>query len=295
MTGKFLSKLRLKNQLARECLAEFLGTFILLTFGTASVAQKVLSDGDNGSALSIHWSWGIGVTLGIYVAGGVSGAHLNPAVTIALACLGKCPWKKTPVYMLAQYLGAFIASACVYLVYIDALKHHDNGVRVIDGVTGTAGIWSTYPTSYVSTWNCFGDQIFSTAILLLCILAITDTNNMQPTKGVLAISVGLLVVAIGMTFGHNCGYAINPARDLGPRLFTSVAGWGKAPFSYRDYNYFWVPVVGPHLGGILGALVYQLCVGMHWPEDEKIISVQNMGEKSKLEYDGPYSESNTQL
>lgn len=285
-----MGKLQLKNSLARECLAEFLGTFILLVFGDGSVAQKVLSNGELGSALSIHWSWGIGVMLGIYVAGGVSGAHINPAVTVAQACLGRCPWKKVAPYMLSQYVGAFVASACVYLVYYDALDNFDDGKRQVDGTFGTAGIWATYPQAYVSTWNCLGDQILGTALLLISILAITDPRNMQPTKGVTAISIGLSVVVIGMTFGLNCGYAINPARDLGPRIFTAIGGWGTDPFTYRDHNYFWVPVVGPHLGAVIGAYIYQLCVGFHWPTEEEVTESPplTVDKHEPSGYDGPY-------
>lgn len=293
--GKISEKLQIKNSLARECLAEFLGTFILLVFGDGSVAQKVLSKGELGSALSIHWSWGIGVMLGIYVAGGVSGAHLNPAVTVAQAFLGRISWKKVVPYMLSQYVGAFVASACVFLVYHDALNNFDGGNRQVDGNLGTAGIWSTYPQVYVSTWNCFGDQIFGTALLLICILAVTDPRNMQPTKGVTALSIGLVVVVIGMTFGLNCGYAINPARDLGPRIFTSIAGWGSNPFTYRDHNYFWVPVLGPHLGGVIGAYIYQLCVGFHWPIEDQVSNPVPVNQKPEAPgYDGPYN-PNTHL
>ncbi|WAQ99001.1 AQP10-like protein [Mya arenaria] len=279
------TKLRVHNDLAREALAEFLGTFILLSFGDGSVAQMLLSQGELGSALSIHLSWGLGVMMGVFVAGGVSGAHLNPAVTGAMACLGRLPWRKAPVYMLAQYLGAFIAAACVYLVYYDALAHYDGGVRDLS----SAGIFATYPQTYVTSWNCFGDQIFGTALLLIGILAITDPDNMAPSKAMTALCVGLLVVAIGMTFGLNCGYAINPARDLGPRIFTAIGGWGLEPFNVRNYNYFWIPVVATHLGAIIGSLVYQLCVGFHWPRQASDAQMNvRGGPVSQVQYDGPY-------
>ncbi|KAK3608180.1 hypothetical protein CHS0354_034135 [Potamilus streckersoni] len=279
MERPFSSRIAIRSQLSREALAEFLGTFVVLVFGTASVAQSVLSSANLGTSLSIHFSWGIGVMMGVYVSGGVSGGHLNPAVTLALSCLGRFPWKKVPVYMLAQYLGSFVASACVYLVYMDALNNFDGGKRLVDGEKATAGIWSTYPQSYVSTYNAFGDQIFGTAMLLVCVLAITDERNMNPPKGLVPVIIGLLVIAIGMTLGLNCGYPINPARDLAPRIFTAIAGWGDAPFKFRDYNWFWVPIVGPLLGAILGAFLYQLCVGFHWPKEEIL--------ETKYHYNGP--------
>ncbi|XP_041366159.1 aquaporin-10-like [Gigantopelta aegis] len=253
--------------LVRDFLAEALGTFILLVFGQGSVAQFVLSGGQSGSMMSIHWSWGIGVMMGVYVAGGISGGHLNPAVTIAQAFLGRLYWIKVPVYIIAQYVGSFLGSLCVYLVYTDALNAFDGGVRTVDPPTGTAGIWCTFPRPEVSTWNCFGDQVFSTGILLICIMAITDKKNMAPASGLAPISIGFVVFVIGMTFGHNCGYAINPARDLAPRIFTLMAGWGTGVFSYRNFNYFWVPVMGPHIGAILGCFIYKFCVGYHWPDE----------------------------
>ncbi|KAK6179976.1 hypothetical protein SNE40_012213 [Patella caerulea] len=258
-----------KYPVCREFLAEFLGTFILMCFGEGSVAQLVLSGGKAGSPSTIYWSWGIGVTMGVYVAGGISGGHLNPAVTLAMAILRKCPWRKVPIYMLGQYLGAFVASVVVFFVYTDALNNFDGGVRETQGSTATAGIWSTYPQAHLSTLNGFGDQIFGTAILLICVLAITDGRNMKTPTGLAPISIGLVVVAIGMTFGYNCGYAINPARDLAPRIFTAVAGWGAEPFSFRDYNWFWVPVCGSHFGAIIGSIIYQLCIGLHWPNENE--------------------------
>ncbi|KAL5004123.1 hypothetical protein ScPMuIL_017579 [Solemya velum] len=258
---------RIKNRLVREGLAEFLGTCILVLFGDGSVAQYVLSRGTLGSADAIHWSWGIGVTMGVYVSGGVSGGHINPSVTVALACVGKFPWRKVPFYILAQYLGGFTASALLYGVYHDALDNLDGGIRHVDGVNGTAGIWSTYPQTFATLSTVLGDQVLGTALLLVLVLAITDDRNLNPPRGLLPISIGLIVVGIGMAFHLNCGYAINPARDLAPRIFTAIAGWGTEPFSFRDYQWFWVPVLGPHVGAIIGACVYELLIDIHWPDE----------------------------
>ncbi|XP_064607775.1 aquaporin-9-like [Liolophura sinensis] len=260
--------LRIHSPLAREALAEFISTFILIMFGDGSVAQTVLSNGDLGTQLSINWSWGLGVAMGVYLAGGVSGAHMNPSVSFTLALLGKFSWKKLPVYIVAQFLGAFMAAAVLFGVYWDALNNFDGGVRQTTGPFATAGIFATYPQPYVTTASCFGDQVVGTAILLVCILAITDPKNMEPHKGIIPLLIGLVVFVIGMTFGLNCGYGINPARDLAPRTFTALAGWGAEPFSFRNYNYFWVPVVGPLIGAPVGAFLYQFMVGFHWPLDK---------------------------
>src|SRR4051812_7977199 len=139
--------------------AEFLGTFILIAFGVGVVAQVVLSGGNAGNYLSINIAWGLGVTMAIYVAGGISGAHLNPAVTLALAVHRKFAWSKVVPYSVAQLVGAFTASAVVFAVYHEALNAFDGGVRQIAGAHGTAGIWSTYPQPYLSTFGGLIDQV----------------------------------------------------------------------------------------------------------------------------------------
>lgn len=248
----------------REALAEFLGTFVLIVFGVGVVAQVTLGAGANGQYLSISLGWGLGVTLGVYVAGGVSGAHLNPAVTVALAAWRGFPWAKVGPYVAAQVAGAFAASAVVYLTYADALTHFDGGVRQVAGALGTAGIWATYPQPWLSTLGGLIDQIVGTAILVLVVFALSDSRNMAPQSNVGPIVVGLLVVAIGTAYGLNAGYAINPARDLGPRLFTSVAGWGGEVFRAGN-GWWWVPIVGPLVGGVLGGFVYDAFIGKRHP------------------------------
>jgi MIP family channel proteins len=249
---------------AREAAAEFLGTFVLITFGVGVVAQTVLSGGENGSFLGINIGWGLAVMLGVYTAGGISGAHLNPAVTIALAVTGKFPWAKAGPFILAQMAGAFAASAVVYITYIEALGAFDGGVRQILGEQGTAGIFATYPQPFLSTMGGFIDQVVGTALLMLGILAITDQSNNGVPGWATPVIVGGLVCAIGVAFGFNAGYAINPARDLGPRLFTAVAGWGTGVFIEAG-GWWWVPVVAPCIGAILGALLYQALVARHHP------------------------------
>src|SRR6266496_3500794 len=185
----------MSNALWREALAEFFGTFILIVFGVGVVAQVVLSKGAAGNFLSINIAWGLAVTMGCYVCAGVTGAHLNPAVTLALAVHRRFPWNKVLPYSLAQLAGASAAA------------------------------------------------------------------------GLAPVVVGLLVVLIGATFGFNSGYAINPARDFGPRLFTSVAGWGGEVFRAGN-GWWWVPIVAPCVGGALGGWVYDLFVGSRFPKGD---------------------------
>ena len=247
------------HTLAREAAAEFLGTFVLLVFGTASVAQAVLSGNTAGSILEIHMAWGLGVTMGVYVAAGVSGAHLNPAVSLAMAVRGAFPWRKMPAFVAAQFAGAFVASVVTFFTYHEAFRAFDGGIRQVTGAHPTAGIFATYPQPYLSIFGGFVDQVVGTALLLMLICALTDQDNFAPPARYVPVLIGLAVVAIGQTFGFNAGYAINPARDLGPRLFTFVAGWGADVFRAGN-NWWWVPVVAPCVGGVAGVMIYDLLI-----------------------------------
>jgi len=249
----------------REALAEFLGTCVLITFGVAVVAQVVLSAEKSGTYLSINLAWGLAVMFGCYVSGGVSGAHLNPAVTIALAVYRGFSWNKVAPYILAQLAGAFVGSLVVYFTYHEALDAFDGGMRQVTGALGTAGIWATYPQPFLSTFpGGFIDQVVGTALLVGVIFALSDPRMVQLPPGLMPVAVGLLVVVIGMSFGYNAGYAINPARDFGPRLFTATFGWGGDVFRAGN-GWWWVPVTAPVVGGLLGGWVYDTFIGRRFP------------------------------
>jgi MIP family channel proteins len=262
----------MRTDIVREMLAEFLGTFVLIVFGIGVVAQTVLSKGAAGSPLAINISWGLAVTMGCYVAGGVTGAHLNPAVSLALAVHRRFPWSKVAPYVAAQMAGAFAASAVVYLTYREALDAFDGGVRHITGPLGSAGIWATYPQPFLSVFpGGVVDQVVGTALLVAVIFAITDTRNSPAPTGLAPVIVGLLVVLIGATFGFNSGYAINPARDLAPRLFTASAGWGSDVFRAGN-AWWWVPILGPAIGAVAGGWLYDACVGKRFPAARATVS-----------------------
>lgn len=254
----------MSRALTRELLAEFFGTFILIVFGVGVVAQVVLSRQTAGTFLSINIAWGLAVAMGCYVSAGVTGAHLNPAVSLALAARRSFPWTKVLPYSVAQLAGAFAASAVVYFTYREALNAFDGGVRQVLGAQGTAGIWATYPQPFLSIGGGVVDQIVGTALLVAVIFGISDSRNSPAPAGLAPVIVGLLVVLIGATFGFNSGYAINPARDFGPRLFTFVAGWGSGVFTAAN-GWWWVPIVAPMIGGIIGAWVYDFLVGDRFP------------------------------
>jgi MIP family channel proteins len=253
---------------ARCAAAEFLGTFVLIVFGTGVVAEVTLSRGSAGMPLSIHLAWGLAVTMGIYVSAGVSGAHLNPAVTLTLAVLRGFPWRRVPAYVLAQTAGAFAGAALTCLTYREAFDAFDGGSRQVTGPVGTAGIFATYPQPFLSLAGGFVDQLVGTGLLLLVIFALADRRNAGPQAGG-PLLVGALVALIGLSFGFNAGYAINPARDLGPRLFTAVAGWGGEVFRAGN-SWWWVPLVAPSLGGVLGGLAYDVLVERRHPAEERV-------------------------
>jgi glycerol uptake facilitator protein len=247
-----------------ELAGEFAGTMILILFGTGVVAQVV--GGGTGDHDSIAWAWGLGVTLGVYAAGRLSGAHLNPAVTIALATFKGFSWRKVPGYIAAQTAGAFVAALLVRWNYTEVLAKVDPGHTI-----KTQGVFSTLPgngTAPVSEWGALRDQIIGTAILLFLILVLTDLRNNPPMANLAPLLIGLLVVAIGMAWGTDAGYAINPARDFGPRLASFITGYGTAWSDQYHHLYFWVPIVGPIIGGLVGAGLYGLLIGRFLPTDE---------------------------
>jgi glycerol uptake facilitator protein len=255
-----------------EVSAEFAGTMILILFGVGVVAQVVAGGaltsppGGLGAHDSIAWAWGLGVTLGVYVAARLSGAHLNPAVTLALAAFKGFSWKKVLPYWAAQFLGAFVAALVVRWNYTEVLGRADPGHTF-----KTQFVFSTLPgngnpAAGVHEWGAFRDQIIGTAILLMLIFALTDLLNDPPKANLAPYVIGLVVVAIGMAWGTDAGYAINPARDLGPRLASFITGYGTAWRDQWGNLYWWVPIAGPLLGGLLGAGLYKLFIGAFLPK-----------------------------
>ncbi|HET7478802.1 MAG TPA: MIP family channel protein [Rubrobacteraceae bacterium] len=257
-----------------ELSAEFLGTFVLIAFGNGVVAMTVAALNQSGRGkeifaasgdwLLIAFGWALAVTFAVYVAGGISGAHINPAVTLAFAVKRGFPWSKVPGYMAAQMVGAFAGAALVYLNYHNAIASFENAKNITRGAadsTATFSIFATFPAPYFNGSNIgpLIDQIIGTAFLVLIVFALVDVLNQPPKSNMAPLLVGLAVAAIGMSFGANAGYAINPARDLGPRVFAWLAGWGDVALPGVNY-YFWVPIVGPLIGGVVGAFVYDLFI-----------------------------------
>jgi len=233
----------------RKPLAEFLGTAVLISFGCGAVAQKVFSEDNTWFTVSL--AWGLGLIAAIYVAGGVSGAHFNPAVTFTLAVFRGFPWADVPLYWVAQLAGAFFGAFIVYIANHSALQAADR--------SSTVGIFFTgLQTADVTTADAFIFEVIATAVLLIVVLATGDKGN-NPAGNLQPLVIGLTITLIGTSYGYQTGYALNPARDLGPRFFTALAGWGFGVFSRQNY-YFWVPIVAPFLGAIIGASLYDLFI-----------------------------------
>jgi glycerol uptake facilitator protein len=247
----------------QEFIAEFFGTMVIILFGVGSVAMVVLFSSNppipgevvKGGYTNIVIGWGLAVTFGIYISGTISGAHLNPAVTLALACTKRMPWAKVPHYILAQFLGAFAGAALVYADF------HAKWMLADPKLDHTTGVFCTFPAvPAAGLFPGFFDQVLGTALLVGLIFAVVDKLNAQPGANLAPFIIGLLVVAIGISFGGMNGYAINPARDLGPRLFAVLMGFTNNGLT--DGTGFWIPpVVGPVVGGIIGGFAYDFFIG----------------------------------
>ncbi|XP_024251987.1 aquaporin-10b [Oncorhynchus tshawytscha] len=277
---RLLNKFRIRSSLARECLAECLGVYIMILFGCGSVAQVTTSENSNGHYLSINLGFALGTTFGVYVSRGVSGAHLNPAVSLSLCFLGRHPWTRLPFYVLFQILGAFMAAATVALQYYDAIQFYSGGHLTVSGPKATAGIFSTYPADYLSLWGGIMDQVVGTAALMVCILALGDSRNSPAPAGLQPVLVGAVVLVIGVSMGSNSGYALNPARDIGPRLFTYIAGWGDEVFK-AGRGWWWVPLVATCAGALVGTLIYELLIEVHHPEKGLISESSAQGQATE--------------
>jgi glycerol uptake facilitator protein len=237
--------------------AELIGTALLILMGDGVVANVLLnkSKGQNAGWIVVATGWGLGVGLAVYCVGSFSGAHLNPAVTLGMAAIGKLEWSQVGTYLLAQMLGAMIGATLVWLAYLPHWKETpDRGAKL--------GVFCTAPAIRNPGANLVC-EIIGTFVLVLGVLAILTPKNLKPEHGFDAglgpLLVGALVLGIGISLGGPTGYAINPARDLGPRLahaILPIAGKGGS-----DWGYAWIPVVGPIIGGVLGALFYKA----FWP------------------------------
>lgn len=261
-------------------MAEFLGTFVLLFFGLSGGAQVKTSRSTKGEYLSASMAFGVGVMIAMYLTKGISGAHLNPSVTLSFCVLGKVPWRKLVPYCLAQLVGAYVGAGMVYMVYYDAIMDFSGGVLAVTGPNETASIFATYPSEFLTLERSFLDQAIGAGMLMLSVLGLGEKRNTAVPDGLLPVVVGIIVVGLSITVTGNAGGAINPARDLGPRLFTLSAGYGTEVFTAHDY-WFWVPVVAPNIGAVLFSILYLIIIEWQLPDPEppeKMMDIYTIGD-----------------
>jgi glycerol uptake facilitator protein len=265
---------KLRAGIAGAMLAEFFGTFVLLLLGLGTCAvntvglpgsgRQTVPFGPDNWLINI-FGWAFAVMLAAYVSGGISGAHFNPAVTLAFAVARKFDWRNVIPYWVAQIVGAFCGAAAVYAVYRPAIEAHDAGMARADAID-TYGIFATSPAQYFhgGYLGPVVDQLVGTAILVVLIAALIDNRNQAPAGNLAPLLIGFIIAVIGCSYGTNAGYALNPARELGPRVFAWLEGWGKLalPGDYGQTTiYWWIPVFIPLFGAVAGILLYDFFIG----------------------------------
>ncbi|MGL9760123.1 MAG: MIP/aquaporin family protein [Symbiopectobacterium sp.] len=256
------------STLKGQCIAEFLGTALLIFFGVGCVAALKLTGASFG-----QWEnsavWGLGVTMAIYLTAAISGAHLNPAVTVALWLFACFDASKVIPYIIAQVAGAFCAAALVYGIYHNLFSDFEQTHNIVRGSVESlnlASTFSTYPHPQISVFQAFVVEMVITAVLMCLILALNEEGNGVSCGSLAPLLIGILIAVIGASMGPLTGFALNPARDFGPKLFAYLAGWGKVAFTgARDIPYFLVPIFGPIVGACLGAFGYQALIGRNLP------------------------------
>jgi glycerol uptake facilitator protein len=251
---------------------EFAGTFMLVFFGCGCVAAAVLTGAQVG-VFQVAIVWGIGIAVAIHVTGGLSGAHLNPAVSLSLATAGRLPWRLVPGYVTAQFLGAFAASTAIYAAFSGALRAFETANRIVRGAPGSEasamvfGEFFPNPGGHplapgspgmVSLGTAYFVEGLGTAILALVILCVTDARNPARPGALTAATIGLTITMLISLFAPLTMAGFNPARDFGPRLFSSLAGWGRIVFAVNGPGWLVVYILAPLAGGQIGALVYML-------------------------------------
>ncbi|MCE0495157.1 MIP/aquaporin family protein [Vibrio salinus] len=273
-----------EHTLLGECIAEFVGTGLLIFFGVGCVAALVLTNAKFGQ-WEISIMWGLAVAIGVYCTAGVSGAHINPAVTIGLAAFQGFDKRKVIPYIVAQTAGAFCAAALVYALYSNlfvAWEVSHDIARNSPQALATAGIFSTYPNPALSFSGAFAVEFCITAVLMFAILALGDENNGAARGPLNPLLIGVVVAVIGGSFGPLTGFAMNPARDFGPKLFAYLAGWDYALTGARDIPYFLVPVFATTFGACFGSWAYPKLVGAYLPTVGTGCTIPNQCEETDV-------------
>ncbi|KAF8349489.1 putative aquaporin 4 [Amanita rubescens] len=252
------------SEIIREAFAEFLGTAILTGIGIGANCQAVLSSNTlvssspKGDWTTVALGWGTGAALAVWACGGISGGHINPAVTLAFATFRGLPWKKVPVYMFSQLLGGIVGASLAYANYFHAITIFEGGGNI--RTLKTAGLFAVYPLDYMTNVSAFFSEFLATAVLVIAIFSMCDRQNVGTPKGLGPLVIFMVFVAIAVALGMETSFGINPARDLGPRIVTSMVGYGREVYNFRRQYWLWCQVMAPFLGALGGALVYDFLV-----------------------------------
>lgn len=255
----------MNDSLKAQCTAEFLGTGLFLFFGIGCLSALKVA----GASLGL-WEiciiWGLGISLAVYLTSGISGGHLNPAVTVALWLFACFPGRKVFPYIVSQVAGAFGGAVLAYVLYSTMFTEFESAHHIARGSVESLQLASTYPAASLSIWHAALVEVVITSMLMGMIMALTDDGNGVPKGPLAPLLIGLLVAVIGASTGPLTGFAMNPARDFGPKLFTWMAGWGDiAMTGGRDIPYFIVPIIAPLIGACLGAAIYRYLIGNNLP------------------------------
>ncbi len=265
----------MKRQFAGELISEAVALLIIISFGDSVAAMYTLYD--PSPYQHAYWgvciAWGLAVAIAIYTTGAISGCHANPAVTLGLALYRKFPWKKVLPYCVAQTVGALVGAVVVYLLFQPVIDQFNAAHHLTRAGGGASAVFFTHAGMSISTLHAFGDEIVLTAFLVFGIFAVTEQyNEMAPGANFGALIIGFLVALIGASMGYLEAWAINPARDLGPRVFCWFAGWGAAALPSPG-SYWWVPIAGPLLGGAVGGGAYQVLIHPFLPARKRALSM----------------------
>jgi glycerol uptake facilitator protein len=254
-----------------QLISEAMAMFLVIAFGDSVAAMYTLYS--PSPYQQAYWgvciAWGLAVTISIYTTASVSGCHGNPAVTLALAVYRGFSWRKVLPYCLAQIIGAFLGAGVVYTLFAPVIDNFNATNHLTRAAGGAAGVFFTHPGLAVTPMHAFGDEIILTAFLIFGIFAITEQyNEMAPGANFGALMIGFLVALIGASMGYLEAWALNPARDFGPRLFCFLTGWGPAALP-SPQSYWWIPIVAPLLGALVGGAAYQFLIRPFLPAWQK--------------------------
>ncbi|RWS26379.1 aquaporin-9-like protein [Leptotrombidium deliense] len=283
--------IRIKNNLIRATIAEFVGTLLLVfvshSVGVAYSTVTMSTQGDPAAILmGATFGGGLSVFISLAAVINISGGHLNPAVTIGFAVTGQFSWVHVGPYLAAQYLAGFIAACLLYLTHYDLIEIvHENYAN--DSALGhgkTAHIFASAPAPHASNWGCFIQTFFGDTVLLIGIAAVVDVKNLGAPRWFYALGIAVCLIVVSVAFSGNGGPSLNPAADFPCRVFAWIAGWGAVIWAPLNGHYWYLTgLIAPHLGAAFGLLFYKVLIGAHFPRDSSAASTSTAASSSSTQ------------